>query len=70
LLKAALTWIEEYERTLSKVMLYGTKGHPGMLGMNEVQVYGLRGESRIQLRTPTFSFDITGVEPKKVAEHV
>lgn len=70
LLKAALTWIEEYERTLSEAMLYGTKGHPGMLGMKGVQVYGLKDESRIHLRTPTFSFDIAGVELKKVAEHM
>lgn len=70
LLKAALSWIESYERTLSEAMLEGTDSASGVLTMKGVELYGLKEMSRIHLRTPTFSFNIRGVHPKKVAEYM
>ena len=70
LLKAALSWIEMYEQTLSNAMLNGTEKVKGMNSMKGVEVYGLRDTSRIQQRVPTFSFNITGADPHKVAEYL
>jgi selenocysteine lyase/cysteine desulfurase len=70
LLKAALFWIELYEQTLSIAMLNGTEKVKGMNSMKEVEVYGLSDPSRIQQRVPTFSFNITGADPHKVAQYL
>jgi selenocysteine lyase/cysteine desulfurase len=70
LLKAALSWIEMYEQTLSNAMLNGTEKVEGMNSMKEVEMYGLRDPSRIQQRVPTFSFNITGADPHKVAQYL
>jgi selenocysteine lyase/cysteine desulfurase len=51
-------------------MLEGTDSASGVLTMKGVELYGLKEMSRIHLRTPTFSFNIRGVHPKKVAEYM
>jgi len=70
LLKAALSWIEKYEQTLSKAMLDGTTKVQGMTAMKGLEVYGLKDSSRTHLRVPTFSFNIVGADPHKVAEYL
>jgi len=70
LLKAALSWIEMYEQTLSNAMLNGTEKVKGMNSMKGLEVYGLRDPSRIQQRVPTFSFNIRGADPHEVAEYM
>jgi selenocysteine lyase/cysteine desulfurase len=71
LLKAALSWIEAYESTLSNAMLNGTENlSQGMSSMSGLEVYGLKDPSRIQERVPTFSFNVNGADPHKVAERM
>jgi cysteine desulfurase family protein (TIGR01976 family) len=69
-LKAALTWIEEYEQTLSKAMLDGIADQSGISNVAGLNVYGLKDMSRVYLRSPTFSFNVKGADPKKVAEYL
>lgn len=69
-LKAALSWIEEYEQILSEAMLNGTGTTAGMNSMKGLEVYGLRDPSRIPLRVPTFSFNIVGADPHEVAKYM
>jgi selenocysteine lyase/cysteine desulfurase len=69
-LKAALSWIEAYERTLSNAMLSGTEDLKGMSSMSGLELYGLKDPSRIQERVPTFSFNVNGADPHKVAEQI
>jgi selenocysteine lyase/cysteine desulfurase len=70
LLKAALAWIEEYEQRLSKGMLEGTKHVSGLRDTKSVEIYGLKDTSSIHLRSPTFSFNLKGKDPKKVVEYL
>jgi selenocysteine lyase/cysteine desulfurase len=70
LLKAALSWIEKYEQTLSNAMLNGTDKVQGMNSMKRLELYGLKDPSTVDLRVPTFSFNIVGADPYKVAEYM
>ena len=70
ILKAAMSWIEEYEETLSKTMLDGTDGVQGMKNMKELEVYGSKDPSQTNLRVPTFTFNIIGADPRRVAEYL
>lgn len=70
LLKAALSWIEKYEKTLSEKMLGGIDDIAGMNSVKGVDIYGLKDLSRVDLRSPTFSFNVRGVPPEKVAEYM
>ncbi len=70
LLKAALSWIEKYEQTLSNAMLNGIEAVRGLNSLKGVEVYGLRNPSKTHLRVPTFSFNIVGADPRKVAEYM
>jgi len=69
-LKAALSWIETYEQTLSKAMLNGTENVKGINSMTGLEVYGLKDPSRTHERVPTFSFNVNGADPYKVAERM
>jgi len=69
-LKAALTWIEEYERGLSVAMLGGTHGARGLPGIAGVEVYGITDVARVQSRVPTFTFNILGADPMEVAKYL
>jgi selenocysteine lyase/cysteine desulfurase len=70
LLKAALTWIEEYERELSLAMLGGTHGFEGLPRIAGVEVYGNIDPARVQLRVPTFTFNIANVDPLELAKYL
>jgi cysteine desulfurase family protein (TIGR01976 family) len=68
--KAALSWIEKYEQTLSNAMLGGTNGVQGMQTMRGLEVYGMKDPSRTHLRVPTFTFNIVGADPFQVAQYL
>jgi selenocysteine lyase/cysteine desulfurase len=70
LLKAALSWIEEYEQSLSLAMLQGTKDQEGLGSIDRVEVYGVTDPAKVNLRVPTFTFNIEGTDPRKVAEYL
>ena len=70
LLKAALTWIEDYERELSLAMLQGTNGAEGLAAMDGVETYGITDPSKVQHRVPTFSFNIPNADPLKAAQYL
>jgi selenocysteine lyase/cysteine desulfurase len=70
LLKAALSWIEEYEQSLSLAMLQGTKDQEGLSSIDRVEVYGVTDPAKVNLRVPTFTFNIEGTDPRKVAEYL
>ena len=70
LLKAALSWIDRYEQTLSKAMLTGVEDTPGMLEIGGVELYGSKDPAKVHLRGATFSFNIVGADPYKVAERM
>jgi selenocysteine lyase/cysteine desulfurase len=69
LLKAALSWIEQYEQTLSLAML-GTNDQEGLRSIDKVEVYGITDATKVNLRVPTFTFNIEGADPSKVAEYL
>ena len=70
LLKAAMSWIEKYERTLSVAMLDGRNQAKGMQAIRELEIYGVKDPAKAHLRVPTFTFNITGADPEKVAEYL
>jgi selenocysteine lyase/cysteine desulfurase len=70
LLKCALTWIEDYERELSIAMLDGTEGIKGLSELVGVEVYGITDPAQVQLRVPTFTFNIVGADPLEVAKYL
>ena len=70
LLKAALSWIEEYERELSIAMLKGTQGALGLPEIAGVEVYGITDASRVESRVPTFTFNVVGADPMGVAKYL
>jgi len=70
LLKAAMSWIEKYERTLTDAMLGGTSDVNGMGAVGELELYGVKDPSQVHLRVPTFTFNITTADPSNVAEYL
>jgi selenocysteine lyase/cysteine desulfurase len=70
LLKCALTWIEDYERELSIAMLEGAEGIKGLSELVGVEVYGITDPAHVQLRVPTFTFNIVGADPLEVAKYL
>ena len=70
LLKAALTWIEDYERGLSVAMLDGACGVEGLSRMAGIETYGITDPAQVHLRVPTFTFNILGTDPLKVAKYL
>ena len=70
LLKAALTWIEEYERELSTAMLGGTAGAQGLPAISGVEVYGITDPTQVDFRVPTFTFNILRADPMEVAKYL
>jgi len=69
LLKAALTWIENYERELSLVMLGGNQSVEGLSRIAGVEVYGITEPAQVQSRVPTFTFNISDADPLEVAKY-
>jgi cysteine desulfurase family protein (TIGR01976 family) len=63
-LKQALTAMRAYEFEISRLMLEVLEETPG------VQVYGLTDPRRIDERVPTFSFNLKGWTPRRLAERL
>jgi selenocysteine lyase/cysteine desulfurase len=70
LLKAALNWIEDYERELSLAMLKGTKDAEGLATLAGVETYGITDPGRVYSRVPTFTFNILDADPIEVAKYL
>jgi selenocysteine lyase/cysteine desulfurase len=70
LLKAALTWIEEYERTLSIAMLSGSSDVEGLPSIRGVELYGISDTSKVEQRVPTFSFNLQNADAVDVAKYL
>jgi selenocysteine lyase/cysteine desulfurase len=70
LLKAALAWIENYEQELSVAMLGGTEGIEGLSKTAGVEAYGVTDPAQVQLRVPTFTFNIADANPLEVAKYL
>ena len=68
LLKAALSWIEEYERTLSLAMLRGTHGVEGLPSIRGIELYGVSDPSKVDHRVPTFSFNLRNTDAHDLAK--
>ena len=68
LLKAALSWIEDYERTLSLAMLRGSSDVQGLPSIRGVELYGVSDPSKVQHRVPTFSFNLQNADAVDVAK--
>jgi selenocysteine lyase/cysteine desulfurase len=70
LLKAALSWIEDYERSLSVAMLGGTQGAEGLPSIHGVEVYGVTALTRVHERVPTFTFNIHNADALELAKYL
>ena len=70
LLKAALAWIEDYERDLSVAMLEGTAGLGGLSKLAGIETYGVTDPTQVHLRVPTFTFNILDADPVDVAKYL
>jgi cysteine desulfurase family protein (TIGR01976 family) len=60
-LKQAMTSIQAYEHEISRILLETLKQIPGL------KIYGLKDSERLPERVPTYSFNIEGLQPQKVA---
>jgi selenocysteine lyase/cysteine desulfurase len=69
-LKAALTWIEDYERELSIAMLEGVKGAEGFSRLAGIETYGITDPAQVNLRVPTFTFNVREADPLEVAKYL
>ncbi|MBY9000038.1 MAG: aminotransferase class V-fold PLP-dependent enzyme [Candidatus Heimdallarchaeota archaeon] len=69
-LRIAMDAIEQNEKGLSKAVLIGFDGVPGLLKIPEVTVYGITGLERLDERVPTFSFEVEGIEGEEVARRL
>jgi cysteine desulfurase family protein (TIGR01976 family) len=61
-LKAGLSAIRAYEKSLGSALLAGLLQIPG------VRVYGIIQEEKLNQRVPTFSLTMTGLKPREVAK--
>lgn len=61
-LKQAMAAIQAYEHEISRTLLETLQGIPGL------KIYGLQDAQRLDERVPTYSFNIDGLHPRKVAE--
>jgi len=68
LLKAALSWIENYERTLSSAMLGGIHGLEGLTSIRGIEVYGITDPAKVHQRVPTFSFNLHNADASDLAK--
>jgi cysteine desulfurase family protein (TIGR01976 family) len=69
-LAAAMKWIETYEKGLSEKMLSGTDDVPGIGQIEGVSLYGQGNPTCAQERSPTFSFNLHGVNSSRLARYL
>lgn len=65
--RAAMLWIEEYEKSLSRAMFDGVGGSPGILDIPHVTLYGPKSAEN---RSPTFIFNIDGVDYRETSKYI
>jgi cysteine desulfurase family protein (TIGR01976 family) len=63
-LKAGMSTIRAYEKSLSRALLVGLLKIPGL------RVYGIREEEKLDQRVPTFSLTMTGLKPREAAKRL
>jgi selenocysteine lyase/cysteine desulfurase len=63
-LKQAMTALRAYEFEVSRLLLEVLEETPG------VQIYGLADPRRLEERVPTFSFNLKGWHPRRLAERL
>jgi len=64
-LRAAMLWVEDYEKSLSRAMFDGVNGSPGILDIPHVTLYGPKSAEN---RSPTFIFSIDGADYRDTAK--
>ncbi len=65
LLKMGLDAIDRYEKGLSRMMMEGIDGVPGLLELPNVKRWGLYDLNRLDERDPTFAFEMTNLTGKE-----
>jgi cysteine desulfurase family protein (TIGR01976 family) len=63
-LVAAMTWIKEHERPLSRALI------EGLLSIDGVKVWGVTDLERLDQRVPTVSFTMRNRSPREIAEYL
>lgn len=63
-LRTAMNAIQDYERSLAKLML------AGLLEMPRFRIHGIRDVGRLEERVPTFIITDRGLSPRRIAEHL
>jgi selenocysteine lyase/cysteine desulfurase len=58
-IRAAMLWVEEYEKSLSRAMFEGVDGSPGILDIPRLTLYGPKSAEN---RSPTFVFNLQGTD--------
>ena len=66
-IRAAMLWIEDYEKTLSRAMFDGVNGSPGILEIPRVTLYGPRTAEN---RSPTFVFNVEGSDYQRTSRYL
>ncbi|MDA4130749.1 MAG: aminotransferase class V-fold PLP-dependent enzyme, partial [Thaumarchaeota archaeon] len=67
-IRAAMHWIENYEKSLSRTVLGGYEGQQGISDIQNLDVYGIKDPAKVDGRTPTFSMNVRGADYKKLAQ--
>ncbi len=65
LLKIGMDAIDQYEKDLSRAMMTGVDGLPGLLELPNVRRYGLYDPERVEERDPTFAFSMDNLSGKE-----
>jgi cysteine desulfurase family protein (TIGR01976 family) len=63
-LKTALSAIHEYEHSLLEKLMDGLKEIPGL------EIWGITDQSKMENRTPTVSFTLSGWSPRQIAKQL
>jgi len=70
LVHEAMEAVEQYGREQTKAMLGGFGGHPGLLDMPHVQLYGKKDLKRLEDRYPTFAFKVKDMSDDSVVRKI
>jgi cysteine desulfurase family protein (TIGR01976 family) len=68
LVRAAMHWIENYEQEISRTVLGGYGNQNGLSDIVGLDLYGVKDVRRADERTPTFSFNMRGMDYKALAQ--
>ena len=68
--KISLSATQQNEKGLSKAILEGINGIPGLSGQPKVKIFGITDVNRVDERDPTFAFIVDGVTNQDVIKHL